>query len=148
MKETAFQKIFQIYNHISILIAGIGAFQSGEFLGSRHITEAEMSLLSKQNAVGEFLTYCYEIKGNICKTETLNRTIAIPVEVIKKIPYSIGIAVGSQKAKAVLGAIRAGLINSLITDTTTARTLLEKVKGKKRKEVSHERRFKRKSQKR
>jgi len=107
-----------------------------------------MSLLSQQNAVGEFLTYCYEINGNFCKTETLNRTIAIPVEVIKKIPYSIGIAVGSQKAMAVLGAIRAGLINSLITDTTTARTLLEKVKGKKRKEVSHERRFQRERQKR
>lgn len=149
MKETAFQKIFQIYNQISILIAGIGAFQpGGEFLGSRNITEAEMSLLRKQNAVGEFLTYCFEIKGNFCKTETLNRTIAIPVEVIKKIPYSIGIAVGSQKAMAVLGAVRAGLINSLITDTTTARTLLEKVKGKKRREVSHERRFQRKSQKR
>jgi hypothetical protein len=42
---------------------------------------------------------------------------------------------------AVLGAVRAGLINSLITDTTTARTLLEKVKEKNRKEASHERRF-------
>ena len=145
MKESAFQKIFQIYNQTTILIAGIGAFLPGGFIGSRNITAAEMSLLRKQNAVGEFLTYCYEINGNFCKTETLNRTIAIPVDSVKKIPYSIGIAVGSQKAMAVLGAIRAGLINSLITDTTTARTILEKVKGNNRKEASHERRFQRKS---
>lgn len=129
MKESSFRKIFQIYNQTTILIAGIGAFQPDGFIGSRNITSTEMSLLRKQNAVGEFLTYCYEINGNFCKTEKLNRTIAIPVEAIKKIPYSIGIAAGSQKAMAVLGAVRTGLINSLITDTTTARTLLEKVKG-------------------
>lgn len=137
MKESALRKIFQIYNQTTVLIAGIGAFLPGGFLGSRNITSSEMSLLRKQNAVGEFLTYCYDVNGDFCKTETLNRTIAIPVEVIKKMPCSIGIAVESQKAMAVLGAVRAGLINALITDTTTARTLLEKVKGKKRKEDSH-----------
>jgi len=129
MKESSFRKIFQIYNQTTILIAGIGAFLPDGFIGSGNITSAEMSLLRKQDAVGEFLTYCYEINGNFCKTGKLNRTIAIPVEAIKEIPYSIGIAAGSQKAKAVLGAVRTGLINSLITDTTTARTLLEKVKG-------------------
>jgi DNA-binding transcriptional regulator LsrR (DeoR family) len=145
MKESSFRKIFQIYNQTTILIAGIGAFLPDGFIGSRNITAAEMSLLRGQNAVGEFLTYCYDINGYFCKTEKLNRTIAIPVEAIKKIPYSIGIAAGSQKAMAVLGAVRAGLINSLITDTTTARTLLEKVKEKNQKEASHERRVKGKS---
>jgi len=90
-------------------------------------------LLHKQHAVGEFLTYCFDSDGNFCQTETLNRTIAIPLEVIKKIPCSIGIAVGSQKAMAVLGAVRAGLINTLITDTTTARTLLGNLKKAQRK---------------
>ena len=133
MKESTFRQIFQIYKQTTVLIAGIGAFLPGSFLGSRTITDSEMALLHKQHAVGEFLTYCFDSDGNFCQTETLNRTIAIPLEVIKKIPCSIGIAVGSQKAMAVLGAVRAGLINTLITDTTTARTLLGNLKKAQRK---------------
>jgi DNA-binding transcriptional regulator LsrR (DeoR family) len=38
--------------------------------------------------------------------------------------------VGYEKAEAVLGAIRVGLINTLITDTTTARTLLNNNQAK------------------
>jgi DNA-binding transcriptional regulator LsrR (DeoR family) len=34
-----------------------------------------------------------------------------------------GIAVGADKAKAVVGAARAGLINTLVTDTVTARAI-------------------------
>jgi DNA-binding transcriptional regulator LsrR (DeoR family) len=132
MKESAFRQIFQIYKQTTVLIAGIGAFLPGSFLGSRTISASEMALLRKQNAVGEFLTYCFDRDGNFCQTEALNRTIAIPVDVIKKIPCSIGIAVGSQKAMAVLGTIRAGLINTLITDTATARTLLENIKKKRK----------------
>jgi DNA-binding transcriptional regulator LsrR (DeoR family) len=43
----------------------------------------------------------------------------------------MAIAVGHKKAGAVLGAIRAGLINTLVTDTSTARTLLDNIKTKK-----------------
>ena len=138
MKESAFRQIFQIYKQTTVLIAGIGAFLPDSFLGSRTITASELALLHKQHAVGEFLTYCFDRDGNFCQTEALNRTIAIPVDVIKKIPCSIGIAVGSQKAMAVLGTVRAGLINTLITDTTMARTLLENIKKKERKGESHE----------
>lgn len=133
MKESAFRQIFQIHKQITVLIAGIGAFLPERFLGSRTITASEMALLAKQHAVGEFLTYCFDRDGALCETEALNRTIAIPVDVIKKIPCSIGIAVGSKKAMAVLGTVRAGLINTLITDTTTARTLLDTITKKKRK---------------
>jgi deoxyribonucleoside regulator len=132
MKESAFRQVFKIYEQIGVLVAGIGAFLPRGFLGSRTITASEMALLRKQNAVGEFLTYCFDREGNFCQTEVLNRTIAIPVALIKKIPCSIGIAVGSQKAMAVLGTVRAGLINTLITDTTLARTLLQNIKKKRK----------------
>lgn len=141
MKEKAFQQIFQIYKRTTVLIAGIGAFLPGKFIGSRTITASEMASLRSQNAVGEFLTYCFDRDGNFCKTEALNRTIAIPVDVIKKIPCSMGIAVGSQKAMAVLGTVRAGLINTLITDTTTARTILKTSMIGEREEESDDRGF-------
>jgi len=127
MKESSFQQIFKIYQKINILIAGIGAFLPGRFVGTRHIDPSELEMLRQEDVVGEFLTYCFDVKGNICQTETLNRIIAIPIGVVRKVPCSVAIAVGREKAVGVIGAIRAGLINTLITDTTSAKTMLQNV---------------------
>jgi len=125
MEESAFQQIFKLYKRMDILIAGIGAFISDRFLGTRFIDPSEMELLRQKKAVGEFLYYCFDFNGNLCRTETLDRIIAIPINDIKNVSCSIAITVGREKAIAIIGAIRAGLINTLITDTTTAKAILE-----------------------
>jgi DNA-binding transcriptional regulator LsrR (DeoR family) len=125
MKESALKKIFNLYRRMDILIAGIGAFLPDRFLGSRIIEQKEMKALRQCGTVGELLYYCFDINGNFCPSETQNRIIAIPLEDIAKVPCCIGIAVGHEKAAAVLGVVRSGLINTLITDTTTARAILE-----------------------
>lgn len=128
MQETALKQVFKMYQKINIMVAGIGAFLSDSFLGTLFLDDTEIQTLKKCGAIGEFLSYCYDIEGAICQTDRLLRVIAIPPESIRKVPYSIGIAVGYEKAAAVLGAIRAGLINTLITDTTTARIIIQEPK--------------------
>ena len=49
--------------------------------------------------------------------------LAISTDQLRRIPHVIGIAVGIDKAKAVVGAARAGLISTLVTDTVTARAI-------------------------
>lgn len=128
MQESAFRQIFEMYQKVNILVAGIGAFLPNGFQGTLFLGDAEISTLRDHGAVGEFLSYCYDIHGDMSQTDRLTRIIAIPPENIKKVPYSIGIAVGYEKAAAILGAIRAGLVNTLITDTTTARVLFKEPK--------------------
>ncbi len=45
---------------------------------------------------------------------------------LKKVRYTIGVAGGIQKTLAILGALRGGLINTLITNLATANDILEK----------------------
>ena len=45
---------------------------------------------------------------------------------IRRIPSKIGIAGGMRKLDAVIGAIRGGYINILITDTELAKGLIER----------------------
>ena len=49
--------------------------------------------------------------------------LAISTDQLRRVPHVIGIAVGIDKAKAVVGAARAGLISTLVTDTVTARAI-------------------------
>jgi len=127
MKESSLKEVFRLYKKIKLLIAGIGAILPNKFIGSWSNDSKEMDTLRRQGAVAELLSYCFDLEGKLCTSETFNRTIAIPPEDIKRVPCVIGLAVGSEKADAVLGVVRSGCINTLITDTTTARAILERI---------------------
>ena len=47
----------------------------------------------------------------------------------QRIPLSIGIATGREKTSAIIGAVRSGMINALITDIATANAILEDLWG-------------------
>ena len=127
MKESSLKKVFQLYKKIKLLIAGIGALLPDQFVGSWSNDPKEMNNLRQQGAVAELLSYCFDLNGKLCTSETFKRTIAIPPEEIKRVPCVIGLAVGRKKADAVLGVVRSGYINTLITDNTIAKAILEKI---------------------
>ena len=69
----------------------------------------------------------YDKDGNTDKYGFYNdRVAAMRLEDIRRIPSKIGIAGGMRKMEAVIGAIRGGYINILITDTDLAKGLIER----------------------
>jgi DNA-binding transcriptional regulator LsrR (DeoR family) len=50
--------------------------------------------------------------------------VSPPLDTLKKIRWTIGIAVSARKAAAVSAAVRAGYINSLVIDDGLAEALL------------------------
>jgi DNA-binding transcriptional regulator LsrR (DeoR family) len=63
--------------------------------------------------------------GKICNSTLQGRVFAMPVELLLKVPYSIGVAGGKLKAEAILGALRGKYINILITDNLAAEKILK-----------------------
>jgi DNA-binding transcriptional regulator LsrR (DeoR family) len=49
------------------------------------------------------------------------RLLAITPDRMRRIPHVVGISVGADKARAIVGAARARLVNTLVTDAGTAR---------------------------
>lgn len=127
MQESSLKEIFRFYRKIQVLIGGIGALLPDRFLGSWINVPQEMHALRRQGAVSEFLSYCFALDGKHCPSKSQERSITIPLENIRRVPCSIGLAIGSEKADAVLGVLRSGYINTLITDTTTARAIWDKI---------------------
>jgi lsr operon transcriptional repressor len=50
--------------------------------------------------------------------------IGVTLETLKRTPYVIGVGGGIDKAPAVLGALRMGVLDCLVTDEIAARTVL------------------------
>ena len=120
-------KTLQVVKNIDIAFVGVGAPTKDSLLmrDESIISWKEMDEMIKAGAVGDICLHFFDVNGNTIRTELDDRVIGISLEEIKKIKRVVGIAGGTGKFDAILGAIRGRFINTLITDSFTARRLIE-----------------------
>jgi len=110
-----------------IAIAGIGSIDP-EFSAhyrSGYITLEEIDRLKAEKAVGDICGTYFDVEGKICPSTLSDRTIAITLSDLVKIPNVVGIAAGEEKTQCILGALRGKYLNTLITDEITAERILD-----------------------
>ncbi len=128
INETSIKKTFEYFNKLNIAIVGIGAMYPkiiSTLIKTGHISNSDLKSLKKSKAVGDVYSHFFDINGKICDSNLSGRVVAMPVEDLLKVPYSVGIAGSKLKAEAILGAIRGNYINIIITDSTAAKKILE-----------------------
>lgn len=119
-------KIMQYGYDSNIALFTTGVFgQKSALVQAGYISHEEMKILTDRGAVGDICSHLIDIHGNICDPELDERTIAIPLEDIKKKKYRIGVAQGLSKVDSILGALNGGYINVLITNEETADWILK-----------------------
>lgn len=109
------------YAVISIGLIGteMGLYQRG------YIDHQEVEDLITAGAVGEILISFYDLDGNEVKTGLDKRNIGLGIDELSKIPVTIGVSGGLPKTRAILGALRNGLLNVLVTDLDTAQAIIK-----------------------
>ncbi len=120
--------ISQAYAHYRRVTKGLVAIGSWDPPDSQLYDAAEKygiaQPLVKQGVVGEVLATLYDREGDVI-TALDDRSLAMSADQLRQVPEVIAIAGGSRKAAAVVGAVRAEIIDSLVTDVHLARRLLE-----------------------
>lgn len=89
-----------------------------------YVTREEIKPVQDTGAIGDVCGRFFTIDGNICAKDFQKRLIGISLESFLKIPIRIGVAGGSAKIEPIIGALRAGLINILVSDQETVREVL------------------------
>ena len=75
--------------------------------------------------MGDVCSHYIDIDGNVADENLDGRVVGTSLEHIKKIPNKLMVAVGLEKAEAVLGALRGGYADVLYLDEPLARKVLE-----------------------
>ena len=104
----------------ALLDQGHGIHQWYGYQTQRHVDE-----LREKGAVGSVCAQYYDIDGRLVPSEWNSKCLAMPLEDVRRNEMTIGIASGELKAKPILGALRGGLLNVLVTDADTATKVLE-----------------------
>ena len=81
--------------------------------------------LRRAGAVGNVCGLYYDINGQDARADICDRLITISKKDLLSIPIRIGVVGGPDKVKPILGALRGGYFNVLVTDNITAKLVLE-----------------------
>lgn len=102
---------------------GSGQYRTG------YLDDGDLEGIRAKGAVGDICGSYFSRDGSPVRLEMNRRTIAIGFEEMRAIPNRVGVSGGPGKAAANIGAVRAGLLNVLITDEDTAAEMLAILKG-------------------
>ena len=88
------------------------------------LNAGDIADLRSCGAVGEICGRFFDSQGRECTSRWRNRAISIELDYLRRIPQVIGVAAGPDRAPAVAGAMRGGLLKSLLIDERGAEALL------------------------
>ena len=112
-----------------VALTGVGAV--GETTSSpllrRWMTPAVMRECRRKNIVAHVCGHHLDAKGNHVRTALCDRTLCLDPSRLSEIPLVIGVAAGRDKVDALRATLRGDYLSALVTDESTARSLLEGV---------------------
>jgi deoxyribonucleoside regulator len=109
-----------------VALVGIGSTRSdmSSLLRAGYVNEAEQEHIRATGAVGDICGQHYSLTGEWLDVDINRRVVGISLDTLAKIDTVVGVAGSSRKGAAILGALRGGYVNVLITDDQAARRVL------------------------
>lgn len=112
-----FQSMQREWNHLDVALVGIGNKQCLSLLNPTFSKS-----IQAESVIGDVATHFFDGNGDTVFSNEW--TLRISQEQLKSVKEKIAVAYGENKIEAIVGAIRAGFVNTLITDEYTAKQLL------------------------
>lgn len=118
-------RTLEVAREADLMVVSVGAISqmSGQYR-TGYLTDEDLEYIRDRGAVGDICGSYFSYDGSAVRLEMDERTIAIGFEAMKEVPDRIAVSGGPHKVRPNIGAVRAGLINVLITDEDTAKDML------------------------
>lgn len=121
----AVRKVRELAQSADVTFVGIGQMSDdAPLLTDGFLTPAELRDIQGAGAVGEIAGWIFDREGRYLDLAINPRLTAVRVPATTPERPVIAIAAGPSKVAPTAAALRAGLINGLVTDETTARAIL------------------------
>lgn len=109
-----------------VALVGIGNLDpaTAGFVKGGFLTPDEVGAIKAGGVAGDIAGRLFAVEGTACGGCYDERIIGIRLEDLRRIPHTIAVAAGVEKAQAIHGALRTGAVNALCTDDRTAAAVL------------------------
>lgn len=128
LRQPAIADVLQRAAATDLALVGIGSLGTGSsqaLFAEAQLSASDKKAIKNAGAVGDVCARLFTADGEPCDTAVDRRIIGVELNVLRKIPLTVGVAVGPEKVKSILGAVRGGFVNVLVTDEATAAEVLD-----------------------
>ena len=126
LRQEAIAQTLGVAGRASMALVGIGGTDDGcTMVRSGCLSTDEMARLRHQGAVGDVLGNYVDIEGHLIAAPHRDRLVALSVEDLRRIETVVAVASEVEKPRAILGVLRARVIDVLVVDETNARAILQ-----------------------
>ena len=124
--EPAIQQVLKQACGVDQAIVGVGTPTADATIVQMGYLEAEdVRTLRDHHVVGDILGQFFDASGRVVKLPIHDRRIGIELTDLAQIPKVVGVAGGLHKVDAILGALRGGFLDVLVTNELAALRLLK-----------------------
>ena len=129
-QEQRLKAVLEKMASIDIAFVGISSDhpEDSSLVREGFLSTGEAQKIVEAGGVGHICCYHYDRDGRFLDVEENRRIIGVRSFELTDIPEVVGVACGSRKAEAILGSLRGGLIDTLITDEAAALSMLSSLK--------------------
>ena len=131
LENKSIQESLGYAKQADIALLGVGSTEldhSSYFLAN-YVSRDDMITIQNTGAVGDVCGRFFNNHGEFCAKELQSRSIGITSDDLLAIPIRIGIAGGPAKIDPIIGALRGGLINILVSDEASVKEVLRRAKN-------------------
>lgn len=115
------ERIVALWDRAKVALLGVGAWPKPD--ASYAATGFPVDDAALADAAGDVAGWSFRIDGTLVPYAHDRQLLGVSPEELRRIPFSICLAGSPAKARAAIGAARAGLINVLVADASTARAM-------------------------
>ncbi|WHY97316.1 sugar-binding transcriptional regulator [Peribacillus simplex] len=125
LEEKPVKKILEMIPYSNITLIGIGALNDRATLVKEgYLNTNDFEILKTKGAVGDLLSQFYDINGHVLDLDFHKNLISTEIVVLKSLNHVVAVAGGLDKKDAIIGALKGGYIDVLITDELVAQSLV------------------------
>lgn len=126
IQEENIKSVLELSKNADAMLTSVGSIVFKSW--SSYLNVKTLEKLESKGAVGHIGGHFFDIQGKELETSLVDRMIGVSISDIKACKEVVCVAYGEQKAEAVLGAMRAGILNTLVVDEKCAKKVCELMK--------------------
>ena len=112
------------YDHLNVALVSIGTWDPPDTQVDEALPPLAKERLDQVHPAGEVVGIWFDADGRIVAPEITRLCVTLETHHLRATPAVITVAAGTHKAGAIIGAVRTGLIDGLVTDRATAEAML------------------------
>jgi len=126
LQEPRIRETLELARRADVALVGIGAPHAAVYslLRAGYVDRGAIAGLLAQGVAGDVCARHYDAQGRELDIDLNRRIVGIELEALHDVGQVVGVAGGEAKAGAILGALRGGHVDVLVTDDAAARKIL------------------------